>query len=407
MKIIDIETTDVQVPGKHPLGQALGSQLGAKRLIMQILTDEGVVGLGETSAPKIFMDEVVKPILVGLDPFNIEYIEAKINERLSWVCPNQESRQFILGPVEIALWDMIGKAVGKPICDLIGGSYRNEVEFNGYVFPSRTGDRMETADEVAKFSRDLIRRYGFGLIELKTGIQPPKVEIEIVRVLREEVGPDIDIRIDSNAAWSPVTAIRTLNAMKKYDLENVEDPTPAPAMARVSEMVGMPFSTHRYSIEGVIEVANSGSADSVVPDDDIGFLELKKVVGVAQACGLGCWLHTSNVLGISVAAKLHFLASTPYIVEPSQIQLEYLTDDVVKGGMVEIKNGCVCVPRGPGLGVEIDEKKVERYHELFKAEAEQHKRPNLYNITSGGVYPDGHRPEWFPERRWGSIFRMT
>jgi len=436
LKITDVETTNILIPNKFELGISSMLHLGKGACILQVHTDEEIVGLGEASqAPggspaKQLIDDVAKPILVGEDPFHASFLETKLQSALM-------GNDGVLGAITTALWDIMGKAVGRPVCDLIGGRCRSKVEFFGYMHPGYIGkegiehdleipygadvSRVSHGeggrfppDEVAKFAKWLIRKYGFRVLELKTGLQTPKADIEIVRVLRDEIGPDMPIKIDTNQSWTPEIAIRTLNAMKKYDLKNVEDPTkPLSAIMKVRSATGIPMSTHSGFYYGLSSIVASG-IDNVVPNMMFsgGAMQTKKIVAVAEQYGLGCWLHTSGDLGITATMMIHFLASTPYIVEPSQTGHDIRNlDDIVEHvygsykGPLPIKDGCAVVPEGPGLGVELNEKKLEKYHELWVDEAKKAGRKYFFDWHAGGAYPDYHEPKWFPTP-WAWITRM-
>jgi len=413
------------VPNKFELAMSLNLQIGRACTILEISTDEGIVGLGEIggSDPKLYIDDIARGILIGQDPFKVELLEAKLNSRIA--------NPRVVGGIDMALFDLMGKAVDRPVCDLIGGRCRDRVEFFAYLHPGYKGAKgiihdLEiphgapvseishgeggrfTPEDMVKWARWLVDKYGFRVIEWKTGILSPRVDIETMRLMREEFGPDMTLRIDCNGAWTPETAIRTIRAMNKYDLRNAEDPTRGLRnLAKVRSAAGVSISAHTWYYS-VIDMANAG-LDAAVPNMEIagGILATKKVVAVAEACGINCWLHCSGDLGVSEAARIHFLASTPYIIEPSQTGHDLRNlDDIIKGPPKKYEDGCAPVPEGPGLGVELDKDKVEKYHKLWVDEAKKAGRKYFFDWNSGGVYPDYHRPEWFPKRVRGWIWDM-
>jgi glucarate dehydratase len=172
--------------------------------------------------------------------------------------------------------------------------------------------------------------------------------------------------------------------MKAYDLADVEDATQGlEALARVRRSVNIPFSTHYTDIATILRL---GSADTVVGDvhDRGGILGVKKLIAEAEGVNLGFWFHSSNELGISVAAMLHLIASTPHIVHPSQTVQIYLTDDIIQEHY-EFQNGALNVPKKAGLGVSIDKRKLEKYSKLYDEIGE-------YKFFGF----DPKKPKWFP-----------
>lgn len=427
MEITDIETTVVMIPNKFEFGMSPALHLGRAFTILEMSTDEGIVGLGQTygSEPKLLIDDIARSILIGQDPFRVEFLEARLRSRIA--------NLTTIGGIEMALFDLMGKAVGRPVCDLIGGRYRDEVEFFAYLNPGYKGAKgiihdLEipygapvseishgeggrfTTGDIVKWARWLVDKCGFRVIEWKTGILSPRFDIETMRLLREEFGPDMALRIDCNGAWTPETAIRTIRAMNQYDLRNAEDPTSGlSGNARVRRATGVPVSSlHSPSLSDVIAASNAG-LDGVVPNivSSGGILMSKKLVAVAEACGINCWTHTAGDTSIMNAARLHFLASTPYIIEPSQTGYNLRNlDDITRGSPMIWEDGCLAVPEGPGFGVELDKNKVEKYHKLWVEEASKAGQEHFYEPHMGGMYPDYHRPEWFPKVRPGWMWDL-
>lgn len=389
MKISDLKTTAVNVPLEAPIRWALGVVEGTTRTIVEVTTDEGITGLGETVGDysKRSIDEEIKPIVVGRDPFDIQGLIAR--------CTFEVEKTFFgrwdadltaFAGVEMALWDIMGKAIGKPLCELLGGASRQEVPFAGYVFPRyREGEvgGESNPSEIASFCRGLIEEFGFKTLEIKLGVFDPNVDIEIVRAIRESVD-DIQVRVDPNSVWSVETSIRTIKKMARYDVQNVEEPTKGlSALANVRTATGAAISTHSSLIP---EIAALGAADSIVGDlhHGGGIWMTKKLVSVAEAFNLDFWLHSGCELGISTAACIHLAASTPHMIHANQTHYHHQVDDVISHGKFKIENGSITVPTGPGLGVELDEEKVSKYSDLYK-----HMGPYRF-------YCDRRRPDWIP-----------
>jgi glucarate dehydratase len=229
------------------------------------------------------------------------------------------------------------------------------------------------------------RKSGSNIIQLYVGVFSPQKDIEIVRGIREKFGPNLQIGIDVNKTWSPKTAIKTINALQNCSLDYVEDATSEiAAMARVRSSVSVPFSTHSNN---VYEIARIHAADIIAGDihDCGGFLGARKLAAQCEGLNLGFWFHSSNELGISLAAMLHFMASSPHMVHPSQTIVGWLTDDIITRPHA-FRDGMIELPNGPGLGVEIDHQKLEKYATLYAERGEFSPHDS-----------DSRRPGWSPQ----------
>lgn len=352
---------------------------------MEVSTDEGIAGIGETigAAPTLIINKNIKPEILGGDPFDIEHLFMRSLWTTGWTGINVPN-MVPVAAVEMALWDIIGKALKRPLCDLIGGRFREEADLCPPIMAAYEGEKDLSVEGVVELASATVRRHGFRTIQLYGAVFPPWEDIRTVKMLRETLGPDVNIRVDVNTAWSPETAIRTLQKMKKHDLADVEDATQSlEAMARVRRSVNIPFSTHYTDIATILRL---GSADTVVGDlhDSGGISGVKKLIAQTEGFNLGFWFHSSNELGISVAAMLHLIASTPHIIHPSQTMQIYLTDDIIQQSF-EFQNGALSVPTKPGLGVTIDRQKLEKYSKLYDEIGE-------YKFFGF----DPRKPKWFP-----------
>jgi len=392
LKIADVKTTVVNMPMEAPLRWALGTVRGITRTIVEVSTDAGIVGLGETTGAysKELIDNEIKPAIVNCDPFNLEQIVAKsvwYPEKTFFGRWEADLTSF--AGIEMALWDIMGKAIGRPVCDLLGGTRRTRVAFAAYIMPRYLGQAKtggeSTPQQIAKFCSEVIQKEGFKTLEIKLGIFSPRNDIQTIKEIRDVVGEDIELRVDPNSVWSPETSIRVIKAMEKYGVKNVEEPTKGiDALARVRRLVNTPISTHSSLIPEILRLE---AADAIVGDlhHSGGILRARKLASAAEICNLDFWLHSGGELGISTAAIIHFAASMPFIIHANQTHYHHQVDDIVAGGKLTYEKGSMAVPKGPGLGVELDEKKVLKYAELYNRQGPYH------------YYCDQERPEWMPE----------
>lgn len=188
----------------------------------------------------------------------------------------------------------------------------------------------------------------------------------------------------------PESAIKIIKKMDQYDLCNVEEPCrDLEASARVRSRVDVPISTHCPLIAELVRLR---VADVMVcdPYEVGGILATKKLCAACELHNLGFWIHSAAELGISMAANLHIAASSPHIIHPSQGTYEHISDEIIKGGKFKIKGGCINVPVGPGLGVEIDETKLKTYENVYQ------EKGDFGFAGYGTISSDSERPDWWP-----------
>ena len=223
VKIIRIETIPVQIPinPKRAIRGSLGAHTVSPFLLIKIQTDEGIVGLGEVSCTPIwsgedqvtadhFIRNFLAPALVGEDPLQIERLTARCRRRLA-------ANPFTKAGVEMALWDILGKAAGVPLYRLWGGPVRDFVPTKFSV----SGLEPEKAGELAAWAVS----EGFQAMKVKVGIDP-EGDVARVRAVRDAIGPSVRLGVDANGGWSPRVAIQTIRRMYEFDIYFAEQPVP-------------------------------------------------------------------------------------------------------------------------------------------------------------------------------------
>lgn len=368
---------------------AYGGRRGLVSLLLEVSTDEGVVGIGEAAAyPStdivLAVLRSVEPLLVGEDPFAIERIMKRIEVVGTWHHVKASSPG--IAAVEMACWDIVGKVCGQPLVNLFGGKVRDAVEFFYYV-------SQRSADEVAADGRRGTEAR-FTTFYLKVGSDDPRDDIERVAALRDGAGPDARIRVDANEAWSSAAAIRTVAEMERHGLELVEQPVSGrnlAEMAYVRSRLSTPLLANEASWTRYdqLEVIRHGAADVVSLDNqmDGGLLNLKRGAGLCEVAGLPVLKHSLGELGIAVSAAVHVLASTPNFTYPSQSYASLLADDVVAGGRLRYEHGSLPVPAEPGIGAALDPERVERYAELYRREGDDFGFRDAAALTATPLLP--------------------
>ena len=380
MKISRIKVTVVSVPFVAPIRWSGGANEDWTRLIVEMETDEGLVGLGETlggTVTKALIDTEIAPMFLGEDPFDIERMLSKAT-----FVPLYYGKcgHCAIAGLEVACWDLMGKATGLPVCRLIGGRLRGEIPFAAYVYhrnANRRGEgRIDTLEEVVARAEKLCTAHGFSTIKYKGGIKTPEEEIEILRALRARF-PKAKLRYDPQAIFSPATAIRIGKALEPLDLEYYEDPCWGNvAMARVRERVGIPLATNMcvIDLDSTAEGLALGSVDVILGDvfEWGGISAIKKLRGVCETLQVNLNYHSAGELGIATAAYLHVAAATPALPHALDTHAAELAGDVVKDGVIRLTDrGTMPVPDEPGLGVALDPDKMAAAAETFRRQGDR------------------------------------
>ena len=401
MKIVDLRATTVSVPLEAPLRHANGAHWGRFiRTIVEVICDNGVVGLGEMGGGGESAEAAIlglRPYLTGHDPLQLEQLRWKI---MNPVGSLYNARAQLHAAVEMACMDAAGKTLGIRACDLLGGAVREEIPFASYLFfrhrnavTSKGGET--TADEIVAHARDLKRCHGFATHKLKAGVFPPAHEIEVYQALAAAFPRD-RLRIDPNSVWTVEEAIHVGRAIINLNNDYFEDPCwGLEGMRRLRQFVPIPTATNAVvvNLEQLAQSIRHDLVDVVLLDTTFwgGLRQAHKAGTVLETFQYGASVHSSGELGIQLASMLHLGAALANIGFAADAHYHHLTDDIIKGGPLQYRNGCIALPKGPGLGVELDHDKLAEYAEHFRR-------------YGGYAYDrDPMRPDWysiFPERNF-------
>jgi L-alanine-DL-glutamate epimerase-like enolase superfamily enzyme len=369
MLITDIALHKVAVPFREQEVWAFGRRSHLEAIVLEVTTDEGIVGLGEAAGyPSITVVEQaiesMKPLVIGEDPVNIERILKKMYILGTW--HHMKASNPGVGGIEMACWDIVGKACGQPLVNLFGGRVRDWAEYFYYL-------SQKHPDAMAEDAKVGLEK-GFSSFYIKVG--SPDVEIDIARVsaVRAALGRKGQIRIDANEAWSTAGALRALGLMAEFDIELAEQPvlgSNLEEMAYLRTRIPMPLLANESSWTRYmqLEVIKKGAADVVSVDNqmDGGLMNLKRSAGLCEVAGLPVLKHSLGELGIAMYASAHVTASSPNSLYASQSYASFLADDVIEGfESLPYEEGKLGLPTGPGIGVSLDRDKIERYEEAFR-----------------------------------------
>jgi len=342
---------------------------------VEVHTDEGITGVGEarmlnhTDALLGYLAEAVPNHVLGRDPFRIEDLVFHLM-RDDYARPDYVMMSGIAA-IEIACWDIMGKALGLPVYQLLGGAVRDRIKAyaNGWYTVERTPEEFaEAARRVVERGYRALKLDPFGAGYYELDLEEKRRAVALVEAVREAVGPDVEILIEMHGRFNPATAVEMARLLEPYRPGWIEEPVPPhnlAALKKVAEQVSVPVATGerihtRYDFRELFELQ---AADIIQPDITHlgGLLETKKLAAWADSYYVLVAPH--NVCGpVGTAANLHLAACTTNF----KIQ-EHFNDfaeahvKAVASGVPEVVDGYFPLPKGPGLGVELDHSMFEQY----------------------------------------------
>ncbi|RWM09751.1 MAG: chloromuconate cycloisomerase [Mesorhizobium sp.] len=360
MKITGIRATPVNIPLEAPMWWTGGYYPGTSKTIVEVFTDEGLTGLGEApSTDVVDLIGAMGEALKGKNPIDIAACERVCVPPWQIVQNTDDARVVkAFGAIEIALWDLRGKAWNEPLCNLLGGKVREKIPFTEYF--SFRPDREMSAEEVADYCVSMREVHGSTFFEGKLILGDPMLEVRTVKLLRERLGDEAMIRLDSNMQWSVTTARWVLREIEPCNVRNYEDPVATfEEMAQLRQHSIVPFSTHNPDLRRAVAL---GVPDYFVTNFAVlgGINRAIRFIGACEAMGVGFWCYSGDA-GICTAAYLHVSAATQWIKEPSQSLFRWQVGDVIEGGPFRQRENVVDVPDGPGLGVAIDQEALAHW----------------------------------------------
>lgn len=364
MHITDILVYKVNLPLVTGYRWASGVYLGATKGIVEVHTDEGIVGWGEV--PTVEQADIVAqefaPRLIGVDPSNIDDCCRRCLPEIRTLLNTHDSGLVkAFGGLELALWDIKGKALNLPVYSLLGGPVRQEIGFSEYfalLIPSENHPGISTPLEVARYCAQMREKHGSKIFEGKVGVLDLDTEIEMVKEVRAAIGPDAILRLDANNSWPLNTARKALAKLEPYDIANIEDPAPTfHDMAKLRQHSAIPFSSHLPDLRMAVELG--------VPDTFVlnvmtlgGLRETIKFISACEVMGVGFWFYSGET-AVGTAAYMQLAAAMPYLSQPGQSLFRWYADDVVAALIQPLEN-TVPIPDAPGLGVTVDPEALAR-----------------------------------------------
>jgi D-galactarolactone cycloisomerase len=380
MKISQMETYFLSCPLPQPVRTSNHTISQVSEVIVVLTTDAGLVGIGEAHGPFLLRPgsdglsivrnilQAIEPLVVGEDPFNIEriwqdlfaltYTSVKGVPTLS-----RQQRQLVtaMSAIDIALWDLMGKATERPVYALLGGALRQRIPAYVTGFYYKDGERLDDLKREAEFYLE----QGYRILKMKVGGVTPEEDAERVRVVRETAGDEVEIMLDANQGWSLPTALRAVRLFEPYRIFWLEDPMPwydeRQTMQRLKAATPIPIAAGEteYTPFGLRSMVAAGLVDYLIVDSTWsgGLTTWRKAATLAELYQIPMAAHHDPQIHV------HAQAATPtgFILESfADPKRDPLWFELFRQ-RPEIVDGFMHVPNAPGLGLELRPETLEAY----------------------------------------------
>ena len=359
MKVSHVTTRLLRTPADNPLVVGLPAPTDTREFaLLELGTDQGLVGIGLTffggaltATLRTALDALAN-LLIGDDPTQTEAIAAKLRRAAGSSGPGGIFT-LALSAIDMACWDLKGKALGQSVCALLGG-----LRDRAPTYASGALMRPHPIDYLAKAGPRL-RDMGFRQMKMQCGSEPTvAASVERVRVMRESIGPDVDLMCDINQLWSVNQAIEVGRRIEDSHLFWLEDPTAHddfPGLARIADALTAPIAAgeYHYGIVPFRQMLVARSIDIVMIDllRAGGITQWMKIAGMAEAFNLPVVSHLIPEIHVHLIAAI-----------PNGLTVEYMPWTLrLFEETPKIENGQLVVPRKPGLGLAFDQAAIKKY----------------------------------------------
>ena len=366
MRITKVKTTPLAIPFRQAYHWSHGTSGGTTTILVEVHTDSGAVGYGEclawasADATQATILQAAKAF-EGRSPHEVQALIAEVSRRHALFLTPRHANQMLVG-LEMAMWDLIGKAAGQPVHKILGGAVHDSV---GYFAFLQGGTPQELADDARRHVE-----HGAQVIYVKIGYSEA-YDVEAIALVRDAIG-DRRLRIDPNEAWDVHTAIRMIRKLERFEPEFIEQPVPShsiDALKQVKDSVGVSIAADQavYTLSDVYEVCRRRAADVIVLGlhEAGGLTGLRKSAAIAEAAGINLCLHGLRETGITTSAANQAAATFPNLDDGNQIMPQLLAHDIISAPDLTLTDGRLGVVGGVGLGFELDWDAVGRAHEHY------------------------------------------
>ncbi len=364
--IKDVETILLDIPLKRPHVMSFGRIPEVNFVLVRIVTDSGLTGCGEAATLqgptwseesaetiKVMIDKYIAPVLKGKNLLEFNILLREIDSRI-------RGNFFAKAAVEFALLDAFGQHFGRPLHELLGGRLRDGVDLSWSLASGGLESDLKEAKKMAA--------QGFRIFKIKVGAGPLAEDVEKIKILRQELGDGVRLRVDANQGWNLTTALRAMREMDKYGLEFMEQPLPKwdlDGLAELRRKSPTPLMADESLSDehSCLDIIKRGAADifSIKLTKSGGLLRARELYAIIRAAGLeayiGCMLETS----LGTATYLQFAALADALPYGCELFGPLLLEGDIVDEPVVFKDGQVMIPTREGLGVSPNQALVERY----------------------------------------------
>ncbi len=348
-----IELIRAILPFHEPFEYALSVASDTENIFVRLITDEGLVGIGEASpSPAITGDtadtmmvagRTLASLLLGKDSGDIEGLTRVMARQLA-------GHPTIRSGFDMALYDLAAKAAGMPLYRFLGGTRR--------TFQTDNTVGMDTPERMAVKAAEFVGQ-GYSAIKAKVGTGY-QIDVARIRLIREAVGPNVPIRIDANQGWDVPTAIRILSTVAPFDIEYCEQPVARPdldGMRRVRDHTSIPIMADEslFDHHDALALVTGGCCDylNIKLSKSAGINTGLKITAIAEAAGTACMVGCMSETRLGLSAAAHFISARPIVrFADLDSHVDHTIDPVIDG--VEIDGDSVRLPEGPGHGADLD-----------------------------------------------------
>jgi len=374
MKIERVEVFGVAVPLVGEYKNAYRAKTIQKSALVRITASGGAVGLGNIDPSPGYSKETIEdnlrvletklaPLVVGMDPTNVHRVLAKIEPAIPGYLDAKAA-------IEMACVDLTARVCNVPVHTYLGGAVKDKLLFNAWI--GILPPDQAAAETVAW------QKKGFRSAKIKVGggIEADRDRVKAVRVA---VGPEFKLRIDANAGYDAETSIKLARMVASCNLQHFEQPVPADdieGMARVrreANAVGVPVMADESVLDhaSLIRIIQAGAADIVKVKvmKQGGFINTRRMIATAEAAGIRCVVGHGFGLGVNTMAEIMLAATSANVIDGLECVGPLKTSDDIVTRKLDISSGSLALPGGPGLGVTLDDAKLEKYRFEVKAAA--------------------------------------
>lgn len=355
MKIAEIIRHYLYIPYKPPVDPYWGWKApchGAHAVIVEMKTDEGVTGWGETAGREaVARHQNAAEVIVGKNPLDIAKVWYELRQ--------QGCTSIALSGLEMAMWDILGKIAEQPLYQLLGGKVRESVPLCGLM-------GVKPHEKAAETAKVYIDEYGFTAIKTKAGRDIDE-DIAIAKALGKAVGKKARLRFDANQSYTPDNLLRIAPYYRNVNIEYFEEPLPRASLSEAKTIIkeaGIPIALNESVTDSrcAFELTKLNMADYFVVDlpESGGIAEIQRVAAVASAAGVQCVFHCWHDLGVKTAAMAHIVSANDAFSSASDTTYHGLAEDIITSPH-KIANGHITAPDGPGLGIEINRDMLDKY----------------------------------------------